>query len=59
MILQFQIERKNKIENSSRTAWGGKKGKYSVRHLRFQSSLFNVALEMASLIFATFSLAKA
>ena len=23
MILQFQIERKNKIENSSRTAWGG------------------------------------
>ena len=22
MILQFQIERKNKIENSSRTAWG-------------------------------------
>ena len=40
-------------------AGGGKKGKYSVRHLRFQSSLFNVALEMASLIFATFSLAKA
>ena len=38
---------------------GGKKGKYSVRHLRFQSSLFNVALEMAFLIFATFSLAKA
>lgn len=37
----------------------GGKGKYSVRHLRFQSSLFNVALEMASLIFATFSLAKA
>ncbi len=26
MILQFQIERKNKIENSSRTAWGGNKG---------------------------------
>lgn len=22
MILQFQIERKNKIDNSSRTAWG-------------------------------------
>ena len=38
---------------------GGGKGKYSVRHLRFQSSLFNVALEMAFLIFATFSLAKA
>lgn len=49
----------NNVPQTDVLGRAGGEGKYSVRHLRFQSSLFNVALEMASLIFATFSLAKA
>ena len=39
MILQFQIERKNKIENSSRTAWGGIVAKYA-KTIGFGKTIF-------------------